>query len=174
MRYLLQEISARIKPYPDIHLVPFGAWNKTGPVTFYHAGFSGASSFFPFNLETMERWSKLSREELLNPKTGTCKMTPITVNAIRMDEWMEETGLQKIDLLCMDVQGAALNIFEGLGKYLQRIKYIICEVDYQEIYEGEKVFDEIKDFMTKRGFACYFDLDNSNYFNDVLFINQNL
>ena len=65
-------------------------------------------------------------------------------------------------------------LFKGFGDCLKNIKYIICEVDYQPLYSGESVFDEIKEFMTQKGFKCYFHGDNTNYFGDVLFVNQNL
>lgn len=171
----LEEIAQRLKPYPDVTLIPMGGWSLTGILPFYIAGHSGASSFFPFNLETMRKWNKKSVEELTDPKIGPCRTKTTMIKTTRLDEWMESEGIEKIDLICMDVQGAALEVLRGLGERLRDVKYVISEVDYKEIYRGETLFPKIHSFMKTHGFKCYFQRETqSDYFNDVLFINQTL
>jgi FkbM family methyltransferase len=52
----------------------------------------------------------------------------ITVPAVRLDTFMLANNLDRIDLLCMDLQGAELMALEGLGEKLKKVKYIMTRV----------------------------------------------
>ena len=157
-----------IAPFPEIKLVPLGAWHETKESTFYQSDFEGASSFYDFDLESLAAENRLSVEELV--KQQNLYMHPTTAPCIRLDEWMEENSLNEIDLLCIDIQGACLNAFKGLGERIKKIKYIIAEVENRAIYQGEALFNEINAYMEKNGFQCFFEGDE--LFRDVMFINK--
>lgn len=157
-----EDIQRNIEPYPAVRFIPYGAWNETKTMTFYHSNFRGASSFFQHDYKNKARKRKISEKEMRE----RLRMTPQTVKAIRLDEWMDKEQIARIDLLCVDVQGAALKVFEGLGDRLAEIKYIITEVDYDEQYVGQAFYAEINDFLTAKGFTGYFPGDaNPLYIN---------
>jgi len=162
-----KEIKERFAPYPKLKLIEKGGWDETTEMTFYHANFSGASSFFEFNLPLHSKKNRVSIEELVE-KHGF-GMTPYTVQTTRLDEWMKEEGVETIDLICMDVQGAALRILKGMGDQLRNTRYVITEVDHEMCYKGIDLFDQIHDFMISQGFNCPGPKGN-----DVIFVNQNL
>lgn len=83
---------------------------------------------------------------------------------------MQQEGIEQIDLLCIDIQGAALNALKGLGDHINNVKYIITEVEYNTIYRGEALFPEIKAFMSEKGFQCFYE--ESGLFSDILFVNK--
>ncbi len=147
-----EDIERNTKPYSDVKFVPCGAWNETKIMTFYHSNFPGSSSFFLHDVESKARKEGISTEELL--EKYNLRMNPQTVQAIRLDEWMKKEQISRIDLLCVDVQGAALRVFQGLGQYLADIKYIITEVDYDDQYVGQSFYHEINDFLIANGFVC--------------------
>jgi hypothetical protein len=93
-------------------------------------------------------------------------MTPQIVQGIRLDDWIKKEQIKRIDLLCVDVQGAALKVLQGLGENLADIKYIITEADYDDQYVGQAFYAEINDFLIANGFVGYFPGDaNPLYIN---------
>lgn len=71
---------------------------------------------------------------------------------VRLDTFMEDVGLDHIDLLCMDVQGAEPLVIEGLGSRIKDVTYIITEVCDEKFYEGEILFQNFNARLSELGF----------------------
>ncbi|EKD29127.1 MAG: FkbM family methyltransferase [uncultured bacterium] len=149
------------KLLPNVTLIPKAAWDISGIIPFFPTVHEkgkisdpGSSSCFKMASETLRRYSQ------------KC----ITVEAIRLDDWMQNNQCENIDLICMDTQGAVLNILQGMGHFLKKTKYIITECDKQYIYEGECLLPELVSFLKENGF----ELIPANMKYDYLFINKYL
>jgi hypothetical protein len=55
----------------------------------------------------------------------------------------------------IDVQGAELDVFEGLGRKLEDVLVIWAEVEFIPIYENQPLFSEIEQFLRSRGFMFH-------------------
>jgi len=135
-----------IKDDPNVSLVQLACWNTTGKIPFYPVVVSvdrqqsvniGASSCLKINPEGIDRNSL---------------QTELVVPATRLDDWLEAQELDHIELLCLDVQGATLQVLSGLGKYIQRTGYIITEGYHQPGYLGEALAPEIYAYLSDQGF----------------------
>ena len=128
-------------PFPGIHLIEKAVWDLNGPLTFYESeGNSFASSLFPSNGDyPYEAYPQ----------------TPSTVDGIRLDTWMDSERIDRIDLLCLDVQGATYQALESLGRHLPRVKYIIAEIETRPIYRGETLFPQVEDLLRRAGFRLW-------------------
>ncbi|OWK25875.1 methyltransferase, partial [Rhizobium yanglingense] len=62
---------------------------------------------------------------------------PISVETRRLDDWCSEAGLNKIDFIWMDVQGAEANVIAGGEQTLSNTRFIYTEYSDQELYEGQ-------------------------------------
>lgn len=127
---------------PNIHLIEKAVYNINGKVDFFPTDMEkstnkelGASSLL---------WHRDNKNEFFQKK--------IEVECVRLDTFMREKHLPQIDLLCMDVQGVELQVLEGLGEMLNRIKYIITEVVFEHYYSGDALFKEVKQFLERNGF----------------------
>jgi FkbM family methyltransferase len=78
--------------------------------------------------------------------------TETEVWGVRLDTFMEDVGLDHIDLLCMDVQGAEPLVIEGLGSRIKDVTYIITEVCDKRFYEGEVLFQNFNAHLSELGF----------------------
>lgn len=78
--------------------------------------------------------------------------TETEVWGVRLDTFMEDVGLDHIDLLCMDVQGAEPLVIEGLGNRIKDVTYIITEVCDERFYEGEILFRNFNAHLSELGF----------------------
>ncbi len=151
-----------------ISLIEKAAWRESGPLTFYPVVKSyrdgneerniGASSCFPESGDYAHR-EKFIQEE-------------ITVEAVRLDELCRELSIPAIDLICMDVQGAALQVLEGLGEKLDDTSYIITELEVSPVYEGQSLLPEVTAYLSKHGFRqVAMDMQFPEY-GDFLFVNE--
>ncbi len=152
----------------DISLIEKAAWRESGPLTFYPVVKSyrdgneewniGASSCFPESGDYVHR-EKFIQEE-------------ITVEAVRLEELCRELSVPIIDLICMDVQGAALQVLQGLGEKLKDTSYIITELEVSPVYEGQSLFPEVAEYLRGHGFQeAARDMQFPEY-GDFLFINE--
>lgn len=86
----------------------------------------------------------------------------IMVPAIRLDTYMKQIGMDKVDLLCIDLQGYELNAIKSLGDNIRNVSYIITECSIVSTYEGGAIFSELDEYLSKWGFKYAF----SNLFKD--------
>ncbi len=150
---------------PNVTFIPYAVWNKTGSISFFPmievGGIfynPGASSCFPVDKDGHHK---------------TYIQTEISVHAIRLDEWLKSQKIDFIDMLCIDLQGAALQALEGMGEYLKDVKYIITEIEHKTIYTGEALYSDVENFLDRHGFQMYVGSIN-RFFGDYLFVRKDL
>jgi FkbM family methyltransferase len=115
----------------DITFFPI---NKDETKTTWVDGNPGASSLFKSNGKyTVEHYVQYE----------------IKTKCHRLDTIMKLHNIPKVDIIWMDLQGAELLAFKGLGEFVKDVKYIHTEVTHKEMYSGQVMFKEFNDFMTK-------------------------
>jgi hypothetical protein len=55
-------------------------------------------------------------------------------------------------LLKLDVQGFERNVLLGAEQLLPALKWVVMEVSFDPLYEGEWIFEDARQFMQARGF----------------------
>lgn len=151
---------------PNIIVVPMAAWNMTTSLSFFPVVEGGqivcigASSAFRF--------------DPAGPVMNSQKQDEIIVPAIRLDEWLEKEKINSVDLICIDAQGATLQVIEGLGDRIANVKYVICEAEYCRYYVGESLYPEIEAYFTQHGFTAVSLINHHNLYADVLFVRNDL
>lgn len=69
---------------------------------------------------------------------------------------------EDIVLLKIDVQGYEKNVLDGAKESLSKIKGIQIEMSIEELYEGELLFSEMKQYLNELGYSLY-SLENGFY-----------
>jgi FkbM family methyltransferase len=157
-----------VRDNPNITVVPLGIWNTTGELPFYRVihGNIGASSFFRFN-PGARNYPDIVREGLIQRE--------VKVPTIRLDEFLKSQNIDNIDLLCMDVQGAAFQVLESLGEELSKVKYIIVELEVHPVYAGEVLYQDIDNYLLQKGFERKSNpLNEKELFGDVLYAHSSV
>jgi 2-O-methyltransferase len=77
----------------------------------------------------------------------------IDVTTARVDELCERLGLERIDFVHLDVQGAELAVLDGAGRILETVRAIWMEVEAIPLYRGQPVKADVEAFMIDHGFA---------------------
>jgi hypothetical protein len=93
----------------------------------------------------------------------------------------EEVEIKKLDdynysnynFMNMDVQGYELEVLRGGSNTLQYIDYLYCEVNRNEVYEGNAYIQELDDYLfsynMKRGETSWWD---DGDWGDALYIKE--
>jgi hypothetical protein len=78
--------------------------------------------------------------------------TPVLVRTI--DQFCDEEGIDKIDVLKSDTQGFDLEVFKGAEESIRKKKIglIYFEIIFADQYKKLPSFSESFDFLTARGF----------------------
>lgn len=94
------------------------------------------------------------------------RIEKITVEGISLPNLCKKNGIDKVDILKIDVEGAEMEILKSSKSLLKNIKRIVVE------WHTEKLRDEIKDFLKEKGFKLI--LEEKRQCGNLYFINQNI
>ncbi|HHI79244.1 MAG TPA: FkbM family methyltransferase [Planctomycetes bacterium] len=124
---------------------PIALGNRVGQLPFFEGQHSGNSSF----LDLAPSRSK-SQEGNVHKRT-------IQVPVETLDHMVEQgkIPLENYNLLFLDVQGYEHEVIKGARKSLPCIDFIVLEVSYTEIYEGNPLSQETRSFLEGLGFQRY-------------------
>lgn len=101
---------------------------------------AGSSSIYEFG-------SELGFEGLNLRMTNT-----LYLPMVRLDSILSATDAAKYSHWVLDVQGSELNVLKGSGTLLDQCVSIYVEVSTREVYKGGVQFQELKEFLTDKGF----------------------
>ena len=87
----------------------------------------------------------------------------VEIDVTTLDELCDNGVIQTPHFLSLDVQGAEYDILEGASKALKGdLLGVISEVEFSELYDGQKLFTDQYTFLKKHQFRL-FELYNSEY-----------
>eukprot|EP01031_Cornospumella_fuschlensis_P025751 gene25751-31099_t len=134
---------------PRVEVVRKAVTSKDGEVAFYPYNLTlyrnaGAGGLYVVDFEHRD------------PRDKDYKRPPVqykvNVPSIRLDTFMREKGLKKIDLLCMDVQESELEVLLSAGQRLQDIHYLVSEVSTYSTYIGGNNYTALHAHLEEQGF----------------------
>lgn len=83
---------------------------------------------------------------------GTVERNTRQVTVKRLDEVLTITDIAAPCLLKIDVQGFELHVLQGATALLQNVDAVYVEASYVELYQGQALFDDVRDLLIDRGF----------------------
>lgn len=150
----------RIKTqYPEFNTFGFAASDKIGTVEFNavpltdHANNIGISS-------------------ILECTAYDVPSDKITVPTNTISNFLGEIGLLGVDLIKIDVEGFTQEVLNGFGDKLQNIKALQIETEKSEMWKGQKIHDDIVEFMELKDFTLHSKYDAWGNQYDCLFVNN--
>lgn len=132
--------------FPNYIVIPMAVAETNGFADFLLNGNTAVSSLLPFNVERLRQW--VGSEQILGS-------TKVLVPTIRLDTFMETMGIEEIDYLKVDAQGADFAVIRSAGEHLKKIKRIKLEVAVtpSPLYDGAASKKEIVVYLLDRGFT---------------------
>jgi FkbM family methyltransferase len=138
---LAEKLRARYAGKPGIAVVSAALSDRNGEAQFEINRSEASSSLLPIDPRN-SAW--FSRDLRVARKVQVPTMT--------LPALMEEQGLQTVDLLKLDLQGAERLVLTGGEAVLDRVRVIYTEVFFEQLYAGAWLFWEMNEFLAGRGF----------------------
>jgi FkbM family methyltransferase len=132
--------------------IPLALSDAIGESTLYVTKAPACSSLYPPNEPYLSRFAGLL--------DSVAPEFTIDVTTTTLDTFCEEEGLEAIDFLQIDVQGADLNVLQGATQMLKTVLAVQVEVEFSHLYQGQPLFADVDMFMRERDFTL-FDLSHS-------------
>lgn len=94
----------------------------------------------------------------------------------RFDTFARMQNIKSVDVLKLDVEGATIEVLEGMGEYLYRLKIIHLESESFPFFEGQKLHSEVVSFLERNGFSLMeltsFPIQPGRFQYDSIWINK--
>ena len=136
----------------------FYPMDKEKTITTWEDGNQGASSLYRANgqYDFIEKYVQYE----------------IEVPCTRLDTFCERNGIDKIDIIWMDLQGAELKALQSLGPLLDTVQIIHTELEMNPMYEGQCLFNDVNEYLTNNGFDLEYGDTNVQFGSNFIFTNQ--
>lgn len=156
----------KLKDIAGVMLQPCALFDRVGELTFYFsAKIPGASSLLQDNLDNIEIPQGIDHDGI------NYRDTAITVKCTTIDQWVQDSGVQKIDYLWLDTEGAELYILRNAKSILPAVKVISIEINFQEFRKGMTQFQDLYAFLTNEGFKLQYIWGNRVWQGVGIFVN---
>lgn len=138
----------RMGERPNVHLFEVAVSDRIGQITFYQSGRKPDP-----HEQAQKDWDRSG--SIRKPKKHLIKHPWVTfdnalvVNTITLDAWCTEQGIDHVDFIWMDVQGAEMDVFKGGSQTLQKTRFIYTEYNNQELYEGQANLQQLLNHLTQ-------------------------
>ena len=131
---------------PNFFVVPAAVTETDGSAELNVNAFPAASSLLPLDSDAVDRWvGDLDLREV----------SKMTVPTIRLDTFLNLTGIKTVDYLKIDAQGTDLAVVKSAGSRLKDIRKIYLEVYVtpHPLYHGACTKSEIVEYLEAQGFS---------------------
>lgn len=146
--------------------------NTTGNIITHQVALGNDNKKVVMNVSDNEGQSS----SVLNPKvhlTAHPEVSFIGTEEVEMKK-LDDYNYKNYNMMVIDVQGYELEVFKGGIKTLENIDYIFCEVNRDEVYEGNAKIEEIDEFLLKQGFErVEVEWYYSQVFGDAFYMRKN-
>jgi FkbM family methyltransferase len=123
--YLEENVAALSEPKARITTVHCALWDRAGTVDL------AESDVFPGGAFVAEESAGLDGSEHVHnigDRDVTFTLRVDSVPAVRLDDWVAAQGLQRLDLIKLDVEGAETHVLDGAARTLERFRpFLITE-----------------------------------------------
>ncbi|WP_258104023.1 FkbM family methyltransferase [Marinoscillum sp. MHG1-6] len=143
---LFEVLQDRLSGFNNVQCFPLGFSNSAGKVEMYISARDGDESSNPSSSSIL----KPDQHVEFHPRISFDQRIEIEVDTI--DQWAKRQGVDRIDLMWLDMQGAEHLALQGAEEMLSRVKLIYSEVSFKQMFEGTPLFDEYTGILNSFGF----------------------
>jgi FkbM family methyltransferase len=115
------------------------------------AGYQVALGSSPGTAEMYISDNQMQSSSILKPKVHLTHHPHVKFNGTEEVEvdMLDNFDTKDYNFLNMDVQGYELEVLKGGTETLKHVDYVYCEVNRDELYEGNAYIRDIDDFLSK-------------------------
>jgi FkbM family methyltransferase len=144
----------------DVVVNRFAVGNRTDDraIFYTHDISSGISGFNRINLQSQDSIQLQRLSESDSPALHDYRRSlnhERSVKIARLEDYMNVSGIRRVNLLKIDTQGHEPEVLEGIGQRLTDVDVVITELMFYDYYERSLSFTDIECFLLPAGFRLY-------------------
>jgi FkbM family methyltransferase len=138
-----EELCAELnrKANPGVQFYPAALGRRSEIRTLYRTVDPVCTSLYEPNAEFLKLYNNLEVAMLESTET---------VSTISLDEFTAAQGIERVDFIKIDIQGAELDVLEGAPRALEETLAIVSEVEFVPIYLDQPLFGDVCAFLDAR------------------------
>lgn len=140
---LIERCRRKAATHPRVTLVERAVWHESGTVSFHPNNPEKTTSCHP---EGNQYASSMYLANGTYPYETYVQDT-VEVEAVRLDTWMLAVGVERVDIIWADLQGAALPALVGMGRHVWDIRAIHIELERIPIWAGQSLYAEVDRYL---------------------------
>lgn len=143
---------------------------------------TGPMDFWALDVEAASIKDKLnhgigSKYQIMDPDLWPWEhnaQKAVPVQGYRVDDWCAENGINRVDGIWMDAQGAELDILKGAGNVLDTVQFVMTEAGLKPYYHGHTMKSDMDAYMAERGFVEWRPATKQahEYEVDIIYLNK--
>lgn len=134
------------KARPGLRYFPVALGHREETRAFYEAVHPMCSSLYRPNEELMRLYQ--NTEAAMLKSVGS-------VDTVSLDYCAREKGINDLDFIKIDIQGAELDVLRGAGRTLRDVVAIVTEVEFIPLYVDQPLFGDVCEFLAELGFMFH-------------------
>jgi FkbM family methyltransferase len=139
---LYRKVRENTSRYSNVTTIPVALSNQRGFSIFRQS--SGTSNGSGSLLEPTLHLTR-------HPTVQFLEIDQFIVPTALLDDYFKIAGIDHVDLIWIDAQGAEGMVFEGASESLKHCKYVYCEVSVVPEYQGGAAYSDIKSILANHG-----------------------
>jgi FkbM family methyltransferase len=144
---LLAIVMQNTAPFPNIHPSALALSDRVGTAVFHLAATADKPN------QTLGSGSLLESSHHREGFPAIEFAKDITVSTTTIDAWAKASGVPRLDLLWLDIQGAEFPVLKNATTLLKTVSVVVTEVEFVEMYRGQVLFAEMKPWFEAQGFV---------------------
>ncbi|MEG4457132.1 FkbM family methyltransferase [Microcoleus sp. N9_A1] len=160
---VFERLQANIAGVPNVQAVNCAVSNENGTVNLRVTSIDQSSSIL-----------QLKRHLELYPSIQETHQ--VEVQSRTIDTLLQELQLNPYDfnILNIDIQGAELLALQGAANWLKYVSGINTEVNYEELYDGCALIEQLDEFLEMHGFQRVATITHHPYWGDAFYVKKPL
>ncbi len=141
MKLEFQKLQHEMSSVDNFKAFNYAIGDRQGELEIHRSEYAQSSSLLPMTTLHKEAFPESAGQ------------TTETVAVRRLDDAVSDLELNPEIAIKIDVQGYEDKVIAGATNTLDKAKAIIIEVSFQELYEGQALFDDIYSMLRQKGFS---------------------
>ena len=150
------KLKKNIKKIDNLKTYNIALGNKKGIVDFRQHFDSESSTLVKINQESKYYKKKNFYLDFFNKKKIKFSNTKVEID--RLDNILKKSEINKIDILKIDTEGYDFHVIEGLGEFINKVKYIYFEHHFHNMLVKKYTLSDIHNFLKKKNFKKVFKI----------------
>jgi len=166
-----QHIRSRFSNDTHVHVLEYAVGDKEETKEFLLNTYTPSASLLPLTKTHLESF----------PHAQETKPIAVSVKTLDSIYMQYEDIIQKPLFLKLDIQGYELPALAGAEKVLEHSQIVLAEACFEELYQGQGLFDDIFHILKQKGFYYHGSISTKfdsktrlPLFEDALFIKNKL